>query len=580
MTSYQAPLRDYAFLLNAVHQFDAIAETETFADATPDLVAAVLEQAASFAEDVLVPLNPPSVDAPATFNAGEVKSPAGFPAAFKAYAEGGWLGLAALPEHGGQGLPHTLHVLVDEIVSSANLGFSMYRGLVDGAYNAIRIHGSADLQERYLPALVSGEILPTMNLTEPHCGSDLGMLRTRAEPEADGTFRITGSKIFITGGEQDITHNIIHLVLARLPDAPEGGRGISLFLVPKYWPGDNGAEERNSVFCTGIEHKMGLKGSATCAMSYEGARGWLIGKPNGGLAAMFTMMNSARLSVGVQGICGSEAAYQIAARYAAERRQGVAPGADPTAGPVTIDQHPDVQRMLRAQRAFTEAGRSLAVEMGLAIDGSHAFADPAARESSDDIAQLLTPIVKSFLTDGGFESANLAMQVLGGHGYIAEWGVERWVRDLRISPIYEGTNGIQALDLVGRKLGMKNGQLFERYFDLLESAFARTPISVDDEGRGLAALAVLRDVTARMKLADAQLRATNASDFLRLFGTVALAGQWARMARAAQDLIDQDRAFYEDKIETARFYFDRVLPQVHSLAHVVIHSIQFDRGVA
>jgi alkylation response protein AidB-like acyl-CoA dehydrogenase len=561
MPHYTAPLKDHRFLLHNVFPASDLSRTPLFQDSTPDILDAVLEEAAKFSEQVLAPLNRPGDEQGCTAANGVVTTPDGFPEAYRLFMEGGWAGLTASPEHGGQGLPHTLHILVDEMATSANPGFAMYRGLIDGAYNTILRHGSETLKRDYLALIATGETLPTMNLTEPHCGSDLGLLRTKAEPLADGAYRITGTKIFITGGEHDLTRNILHLVLARLPDAPEGSRGISLFLVPKYYVDpESGAEIRNDVTCGGIEHKMGLKASATCLMNYDGARGWLVGAPHSGLAAMFTMMNSARLGVGVQGVCAAEGAHQIAAAYAAERRQGKAPGSTGV-GPDPIDRHPDVKRMLTTQKAFAQGGRALAVRVALALDFSHAAATEAERQAHEDRVQLLTPIVKAFLTDAGSEAANLALQTMGGHGYIREWGVEQWVRDIRIAAIYEGTNGIQALDLVGRKLSMKGGGAVERYFSDLSSLFERAQPLFPAAVEGEKALAVLVDATSLVTASGPIGRCEAASDYLTLFGLVALAGEWVEMAQVSAQLRTTDPVFHDDKIATADFYLRRILPR-------------------
>jgi alkylation response protein AidB-like acyl-CoA dehydrogenase len=570
MSRYTAPLKDMHFLVHKVFPVGELAETEAFGDATLDIFDAVLEEAAKLAENVLAPLNQSGDKAGCTLKDGAVKTPDGFPEAYKAFAEGGWAGLTAQGEHGGQGLPHTLHALVDEIQTSANPGFAMYRGLIDGAYRTILQYGSAELQDEYLPRLASGEMLPTMNLTEPHCGSDLGLLRTRAEPLDDGSYAITGTKIFITGGDHDLTRNILHLVLARLPDAPADSRGISLFLVPKYYAdASTGAEIRNGAICSGIEHKMGLKASATCMMSYEEAKGWLVGEAHSGLKAMFTMMNSARLGVGIQGVCAADAALQIAELYANERKQGVAPGERSAAGPDPIIRHPDVQRMIRMQKAYAQGGRALAVQMALALDHSHAAADPQAREANDDIAQVLTPIVKAFLTDAGLESANLALQVLGGHGYISEWGVEQWVRDIRISSIYEGTNGIQALDLVGRKLSLHGGRMIDRTFGVIEAELQQAEATFPLASTGLTALSELKQITARLRQADPETVAWIATDYLRLFGLVAFAGIWSRLARVAVEHRPEDTAFHDDKLATAEFFMRRMLPHYLGLAAAI-----------
>lgn len=574
MPQYLAPLKDHRFLLNDVFQVSALSQTERFQDATLDIYDAVLEEAAKYAEGVLAPINRSGDEEGCHLENGAVKTPSGFPEAYGLFREGGWAGISAEIEHGGQGLPHSLYILVDEIITAANPGFGMYRGLIDGAYRTILKYGSDLLKESYLHRLATGELLPTMNLTEPHCGSDLGLLRTRAEPENDGTYRITGTKIFITGGEHDLTPNILHLVLARLPDAPAGSRGISLFLVPKLYTGSDGAEIRNSLACGGIEHKMGLKASATCVMNYDGAKGWLLGPPHGGLAAMFTMMNSARLGVGMQGIAAIEAVLQISSTYAAERKQGKAPGV-PGFGPDAITHHPDVRRMIQTQKAFAEGGRALALRMALAIDHSHCASDPAERERHDELAQLLTPIVKAFLTDAGNEATNIGLQILGGHGYIREWGVEQWVRDIRIAAIYEGTNGIQGLDLVGRKLTMKGGRLPKVYFESLRRAFDGVSVLMPVFGVARDALTSLELITARIQAADDAIRADVASEFLSLFGLVALSGEWAGIAQAAMAKRDDDPVFCQEKLETAEFYVQRILPR-HLALVAAIYTVLED----
>lgn len=565
MSQYQAPLKDHRFLLKDVFHVDALSQTDQFPDATLDIYDAVLEEAAKFAAGVLAPINRSGDEEGCIFNDGSVTTPSGFANAYDLFREGGWAGLTAQAEHGGQALPHSLYLLVDEIVTAANPGFGMYRGLIDGAYQTLLKHGSDSLKARYLHRIASGELLPTMNLTEPHCGSDLGLLRTRAEPNVDGTYRLTGTKIFITGGEHDLTPNILHLVLARLPDAPAGSRGISLFVVPKFYQDDEGNEIRNLVRCGGIEHKMGLKASATCVMNYDGARGWLVGPPNGGLAAMFTMMNAARLGVGNQGVSAMDAVLQIAQAYAAERKQGKAPGTT-GAGPDPIERHPDIRRMLMTQKAFVEGGRALALRMALAIDHSHCATDPLERQRHEDLAQLLTPIVKSFLTDAANECTNLGLQVLGGHGYIREWGVEQWVRDIRIAAIYEGTNGIQGLDLVGRKLTMSGARLPQSYFALLRVLLKQASEAMPYFAYASRALASLEELTEAIMAADETSRAEVASEFLSMFGLVAFAAEWAQIALAATAHYDADPDFHREKLETADFYIRRILPRYLGLA--------------
>lgn len=576
MTHYRAPLREHRFIRERVLGLDRFAQEPVFAEATPDIFDAVLDEAARFAEQILSPLSRPGDEAGCSFVAGEVTTPPGYRDAFDQFVQGGWPGLSARPEHGGQGLPHILYVAVDEFITAACNGFAMYRGLIDGAYNAILHHGDPALQDRFLEPLATGALLPTMNLTEPHCGSDLGLLKTRATPLGDGRFALTGTKIFITGGEHDLTRNILHLVLARLPDAPAGSQGISLFVVPKFLVGESGEEIRNGVQCTGIEHKMGLWASATCSMSYEDAVGWLVGPPHGGLRAMFTMMNAARLAVGLQGIAAGDATLQIASDYAAERRQGKAP-LDSGEGASPIILHPDVERMIRTQKAWIEGGRTLALRMALALDLASGAQDAATREYEDDIAQILTPIVKSFLSEAGFESANLAMQVMGGHGYIRESGVEQWVRDVRIAAIYEGTNSIQALDLVGRKLAMRDGRLAERYLAEIERDLRAARQILPGAAQGLDALVALRKTTARLGAADATQVASVATEYQKFFGYVALAGTWARIAAAAASMLDEDEGYAGDKLATAAFYFDRMLPAWLALRQS-IHSV-IDRKI-
>lgn len=565
MPSYSAPLKDHQFLLHRVFQIETLSQTSLFEHATPDVFDAVLTEAARFCENVLAPINRSGDEEGCHFQDGAVTTPAGFREAYQLFRDGGWVGLTADPEHGGQGLPHVLQVLVDEMITSANFGFTMYRGLNDGAYRLLQKYGSDYLKETYLEKIASGELLPTMNLTEPHCGSDLGLLRTRAEPDDEGTFRITGNKIFITGGEHDLTENIPHLVLARLPDAPSGSRGISLFLVPKFYTDEaTGQQVRNALSCGAIEHKMGLKASATCVMNYDGARGWLVGAPHSGLQAMFTLMNAARLGVGVQGVCAAEASHQIASAYAAERKQGKAPGI-PGDGPDPIEHHPDVRRMLLTQKAFAQGGRALALRMALAMDIAHAAEDATERERHEDLAQVMTPVVKAFLTDAGSEAANLGVQIMGGHGYIREWGAEQLVRDIRIATIYEGTNGIQALDLIGRKLTLKSGAALDDYISqmktILQDAEPVFPAAAD----GLHALTTLQELTAELRTAEAEARIDAASEFLSLFGLVALSAEWALIAKTAVACQDQDKVFSADKLETARFYMKRILPRYRAL---------------
>ncbi|WP_137134153.1 acyl-CoA dehydrogenase family protein [Rhizobium sp. FKY42] len=562
--TYKAPLKDFRYLISKVFDISALSQTDRFAEATPDIFEAVLEEAAKLAEGVLAPLNRSGDEEGCVIRDGVVTTPKGFPEAYAQFAAGGWAGLALDPDHGGQGLPHTLHMMVDEMISTANIGFAMYRGLIDGAFNTIRDFASDDLKALWLPRLASGEVLPTMNLTEPHAGSDLGLLRTKAEPDDEGTYRITGAKIFITGGEADLTRNILHLVLARLPGAPEGSRGISLFLVPKYL--EDGS--RNAVSCSGIEHKMGLKSSATCSMNYDGARGWLVGAPHSGLKAMFRMMNAARLTTGMQGVCAAEGSHQIVSAYAAERRQGSAPGSSGP-GPDPIDRHPDVQRMLRTQKALVQGCRALALRAGLSLDLAHAASDVAEREAHAVRLQLLTPVVKAFTTDAGVEAASLGIQIMGGHGYIREWGAEQWLRDIRVAPIYEGTNGIQALDLVGRKLPLSGGSVVRQFFAEVRADLTRAEALLPEAALGLVALDALEAATRALSACDPLQTAEAATDYLVLFGLVALAREWAGMGALSLQSRADDPDFHDDKIATARFYLTRYLPRHLGHAQVI-----------
>ena len=579
MATYTAPLRDIRFCLHELHDSSALSALPGLEQATPDLMDAVIEEAAKLAQEVLFPLNLSGDKEGCTYENGVVRTPAGFKEAYNQLTEGGWTSLACDPAYGGQGMPMLLSTVFEEMVSSANLAFGKYPGLSHGAYRALHAHGSDALKSEYLPHLVDGTWSGTMCLTEPQCGTDLGLIRTRAEPADDGSYRITGTKIFISAGEHDLTENIIHLVLAKLPGAPAGTKGISLFLVPKFLPTPEGkAGPRNGVTCGSIEHKMGIKASATAVMHFDAAQGWLVGPPNAGMKCMFTMMNAARLAVGMQGLGIAETAYQSAASYAKDRRQGKSvkrsdaketksseQGADP------IIVHPDIRRMLLEARSQTEAGRALSYWVGLELDRAEHHPDPAARQESDDLVALLTPIVKAGLSDLGSEAANLAVQVLGGHGYVHEWGVEQLVRDARIAQIYEGTNGIQALDLVGRKLGEGAGRLLRRFFHPV-AAWLET--HADDAGlapyAGPTAKAFARLQTATLTVAQRGLArpeeaAAAATDYLKLFNLVAMAFMWCRMAEVAQAKLQAgangESAFYQSKLDVGRFYMARVLPR-------------------
>ncbi|HDY6390625.1 TPA: acyl-CoA dehydrogenase C-terminal domain-containing protein [Pseudomonas aeruginosa] len=578
MPEYNAPLRDMRFLLNDV--FDAPALWQRLPRLAEridaDTADAILEEAAKVTGGLLAPLNRSGDEEGAQWQDGAVRTPAGFREAYATYAEGGWVGLTGNPAHGGMGMPKMLAVQFEEMMYAANASFSLYSTLSAGACLALDAHGSEELKNRYLPHMYAGTWAGSMCLTEPHAGTDLGIIRTKAEPQADGSYRISGTKIFITGGEQDLTENIIHLVLAKLPDAPAGSRGISLFLVPKFLVGDDGAlGARNAVHCGSIEHKMGIKASATCVMNFDGASGWLVGEVNKGLAAMFTMMNYERLSIGIQGIGCAEMSYQSAVAYARERLQSRAPtgpvARDKAADPIIV--HPDVRRMLLTMKALTEGGRAFSTYVGQQLDLAKYAEDQEERSQAEALVALLTPVAKAFFTDTGLESCVLGQQVFGGHGYIREWGQEQLVRDVRIAQIYEGTNGIQALDLMGRKV-VANGGLFLSIFSREVRTFAAganaelaefvTPL--------LTALDLLDNLTqgivARAGNDPREIGAASV-EYLHLFGYTAYAYLWARMAAAALRQREADPAFHDGKLATARFYFARILPRVHSLAAAV-----------
>lgn len=582
MPTYRAPLRDIRFVLHELVGSEKLNALPGYEDATPDVFDAVLDEAAKLCEEVLFPLNQSGDAEGCTFENGEVRTPSGFKDAWNTFVAGGWTGLASSPEWGGQGLPLTLRYVLDEMICSSNMSFGMFPGLSHGAYIALVNHGDDELKRTYLAKLVDGTWAGTMCLTEAHAGTDLGIITTRAEPAGDGAYRLTGSKIFITAGEHDLTDNIIHLVLARLPDAPEGTRGISMFVVPKFLPTEDGnVGTRNGVSCGSIEHKMGIKASPTCVINFDDATGFLVGEPHKGMRAMFTMMNEERLAVGMQGLGLAEVAYQNAVAYARDRVQGRAPR-----GPVAPDMpadpiihHPDVRRNLLLVRSFTESARALSGWVGSLQDISRRHPDEARRQEAGDLVALMTPIVKAHFTDLGFESANHALQVFGGHGYVREFGMEQYVRDARIGMIYEGTNGVQALDLVGRKLPMDNGRAVMRYFGILTALIAEA--REDKRIAGIAeaterAVGKLQQVTMHLAQAGAKdpaEAAAAATDYQRLFGTVVLGHMWLWMAKVASEKLDagagDESAFYETKIRTAQFYALRVLPQATSLGHTI-----------
>ena len=574
MPTYRAPVEHVQFLLNNVVGFQAHAQLPGFADATPDVVEAILSEGGRICEEVLQPLNVSGDREGCKRQAdGSVITPKGFREAYKAYAEGGWIGLAAPTEYGGQGLPYTLAAAINEFATSANMAFSLYPGLTRGAQAALLVHANDEQKNLYMPKLVSGEWSGTMNLTEPHCGTDLGLIKTRAKRNADGTFSITGQKIFISAGEHDLTSNIIHLVLARIEGAPAGTKGISLFIVPKFLPDAQGhAGERNAVSCGSIEHKMGIHGNSTCVMNYDGATGFLVSEENRGLNAMFVMMNEARLGVAVQGLSMSEVAYQNAVSYARERIQGRAlSGAkdkDKAADPIIV--HPDVRRMLLEMRAFNEAARGLILEAALQADVVARSPDEKAREEAEDMLGLLTPVLKGVLTDVGFDNTVKAQQVFGGHGYVGEWGMEQFVRDARIAMIYEGANGIQALDLVGRKLPKDNGRAVMAYFKKVGETVQRAendatlaPLAKSLK-TGLDHLQKATMWLMQNALAKPDHAGAASTDYMHLFGLVAMGQMWLAMAQAALRCKAEDpstAAQMDAKLIVARFYMERIMPE-------------------
>jgi len=574
MPVYKAPVDEMTFLLSDVFHFDRYNNLPGFAEATPDVVEAVLAEAAKFSEAALAPLNRVGDKEGCRRNAdGSVTTPNGFKDAYKRLAEGGWIGVAAPAEFGGQGLPMVLAQAVNEYFCSANMAFGMYAALTQGAVAALLAHASAEQKRLYLPKLVTGQWAGTMNLTEPQCGTDLGLVRTRAAGQADGSYKITGMKIFISAGEHDLAENIVHLVLARIEGAPEGTRGLSLFIVPKFVPtADGGLGARNAVSCGSLEEKMGIHGNATCVMNYDHAAGWLVAEPNRGLQAMFTMMNEARLGVGVQGLAMSEVAYQNAAAYAKERLSGRAlTGAkfpQKPADPIIV--HPDVRRTLMSIRAFNEAARALASWTALKSDIARRSADAKERQAAEDHLGLLTPVIKGVLTDQGFANTVLDQQIFGGHGYVAEHGMEQFVRDARITMLYEGTNGVQALDLVGRKLPKDGGRALQAFLGEIAAYVkerAVDPAMVPYVTPLNQALGELQQATMwflQNALGNPDNAGAGATDYMHLFGLVALGYMWCLIAEAAKARAatggNGDVERMGQRLMTGRFFMERMLP--------------------
>ncbi len=572
MPSYKAPIDDVMFNLRDVLNIERYNNLPGFSDAPLDMIEAILGESAKLCEEVLAPINRiGDIEGCTRHSDGSVTTPASFKTAYKTFNEGGWNGLTTDPEYGGQGLPYTLGAVVNEFMSSANMAWSMYPGLTLGAVAALHTHASREIKQKYLPKMIEGVWTGTMNLTEPHCGTDLGMLKSKAKPNADGSYAISGQKIFISAGEHDLTENIIHLVIARIEGAPQGTKGISLFVVPKFLVNDDGSlGTRNFVSCGSIEHKMGIHGNSTCVMNYDGATGWLVGEANRGLNAMFVMMNEARLGVGIQGLAQSEVAYQNAAAYAKDRLQGRAlTGAaypDKPADPIIV--HPDVRRNLLSIKAFNEGARALVLWIALKSDIGHRSSDEKERQAADDYMGLLTPVIKGVLTDTGFDNTVKAQQMFGGHGYVAEWGMEQFVRDARIAQIYEGANGIQALDLVGRKLGRDGGRAIMSFFAEV-SGFIKEHEA--DEAMNPYVLPLktsldhLQQATMwfmQNGLAKPDNAAAGSYDFMHCFGLVAMGYMWGLQVKVASDILKTSaNDTMRGKLMTAQFYMERMLPE-------------------
>ncbi|HIQ18783.1 MAG TPA: acyl-CoA dehydrogenase [Novosphingobium capsulatum] len=571
MPDYTPPVEDMGFLLKDVFQAEKILTgLPGYEDVSADLVESILEEAGKFCAGVLRPINQSGDEEGSRLVDGKVFTPKGFKEAFKAFVDGGWSSLSAPTEFEGQGLPRTVQILVDEMLSASNLSFGLFPGLTRGACEAIEAHASQELKDTYLPKMISGQWTGAMGLTEGTAGSDLGLLKTTAKPNGDGSYTVSGSKIFISSGDHDMAENVIHLVLARLPDAPAGTKGISLFLCPKFLVNEDGSlGERNSVNVGSLEHKMGIHAQPTCVMNYDDCKGWLVGEVNRGLNGMFTMMNAERLFVGVQGLGLADSSYQTASTYAKERKQGRAPGAKESG---MIIEHPDVRKMLLTMLSFVEAARALTIFTALEMDKESKSTDAEVRKQSTGLVALLTPVIKAAFTDFGFEATVLGQQVLGGHGYIKEWGQEQFVRDARIAQIYEGTNGIQAQDLVVRKLSLEGGATVRGFFGDISATLAegaKVPALAETTKAVAAALATLEDVTAWLTTgegANGLEQNSAATDYLRMFALVTFGWLWVRMGLAVVAKGDAATPHETRKLAVAHFFATRILPQAHALA--------------
>ncbi|MGN7437672.1 MAG: acyl-CoA dehydrogenase C-terminal domain-containing protein [Alcanivorax sp.] len=573
MPVYNAPLDDIRFVLHDVLNADQLSELPGYEDYSADLGDQILEEGGKICEQVLFPINLSGDQEGCRFENGVVYTPKGFKEAYDTFSEGGWCGLSADPEYGGMGMPVAIGTVMQEMICSANFSFGMYPGLSQGAYEALHAFGTDEQKELYLPKLIEGTWSGTMCLTEPHCGTDLGLIKTKADPNDDGSYNITGTKIFISAGEHDLTENIVHLVLAKLPDAPEGVKGISLFVVPKFLPKDDGSVgPRNGVACGSIEHKMGIHANSTAVLNFDDAKGWLVGQPHKGLKAMFTMMNAARLGVAMQGLGIAEVSYQNGLAYAKDRLQMRSltgtKSPDKPADPIIV--HPDVRRMLLTAKAFIEGSRALSYWTGMNLDISHKHADEKTRTEADELVALMTPILKAYQTDMGYEVTNMMMQVYGGHGYIAEWGMEQYARDARIAQIYEGTNGIQALDLVGRKMPQNFGRLLRRFFHPVQDFINEHQGNPEMQelifplAKAFMKLQQATALIAQKGLKNPDEAGAASVDYLRQFALVAMAFIWCKMALIAKEKLESgegDKEFYQAKLHTAEFFMTRMLPE-------------------